>query len=507
MDSKEHRVQLERRILSETGSHKLIVGIDYGTTYSGNIPSSSIWAIIDFDAGISYAVSNGNKNIDFRDINIITKWPGSNMDSWKTPSKIAYQIENPSLMCNKFGFEVQAKHVSCSWTKLLLDKSTAAGRFDDRTICAMPDYGMMRIPPEKTAEDVCEDFLDGLYRYAMVKLRASIGKEAFNKTPMECWITLPAIWSEEAKVKTLKAAKAAGFGSRPFDQIFTIAEPEAAAIATLKFYSDSNSINLVTEGENILLCDCGGGTVDITTYKITSVSPRLEFEELCVGIGGKGGSTYIDRRFTTLLEQRFGKDFETVPFLKKGPGSTFMNNFEKSKWSFGHGEDMVDQEIEGIKMDIPGSDYYDAEESSVLLSVSDMKSLFAPVVDEVIRLITQQVKEVEKQKKTKIDRIIPVGGFGESAFLYGELQKWCLTNGNIKLMRPDNPQAAVVRGATIRGLEGLAPRLKQCRLHYGFSSNNIFRDEIDPEQYSFIDRFSSLKYCRHRNNWVVAKVG
>lgn len=34
------------------------------------------------------------------------------------------------------------------------------------------------------------------------------------------------------------------------------------------------------------MCDCGGGTVDITTYSIEETEPRLEFEEICVG-GGK----------------------------------------------------------------------------------------------------------------------------------------------------------------------------------------------------------------------------
>ena len=35
----------------------------------------------------------------------------------------------------------------------------------------------------------------------------------------------------------------------------------------------------------MLVCDCGGGTVDITTYNIVDVSPRLEFDEICVGVG------------------------------------------------------------------------------------------------------------------------------------------------------------------------------------------------------------------------------
>jgi molecular chaperone DnaK (HSP70) len=43
--------------------------------------------------------------------------------------------------------------------------------------------------------------------------------------------------------------------------------------------------NSIQKFENIMVCDCGGGTVDITTYSMVEVEPRLEFEELLVGIG------------------------------------------------------------------------------------------------------------------------------------------------------------------------------------------------------------------------------
>ncbi len=66
-------------------------------------------------------------------------------------------------------------------------------------------------------------------------------EEILKTTPMECWITLPTIWSDEAKNATLQAAKKAGFDNRPGDEVFTIAEQEAAAIATLNKYSGSGS--------------------------------------------------------------------------------------------------------------------------------------------------------------------------------------------------------------------------------------------------------------------------
>jgi hypothetical protein len=125
----------------------------------------------------------------------------------------------------------------------LLDKNALPGEYDDPTLAKMSGHGMMKLPAFRDAEGVCEDFLREVYKYVSSKLGREMTDSTFEKTPMECWITLPAIWSEEAKDSTLKAARRAGFGSRAGDDIFTIAEPEAAAIATLKKYSGPNAFN------------------------------------------------------------------------------------------------------------------------------------------------------------------------------------------------------------------------------------------------------------------------
>lgn len=67
-------------------------------------------------------------------------------------------------------------------------------------------------------------------------------------------------------------------------------------------------------------------------------------------------------------------------------------------------------------------------------------------------------------------------------------------------------QSAVVRGAAIRGLEGIAPRMKQSRRHYGVGLNMPFREGKDPEEKSFLNDFNDRKYCCHRVRWLISKV-
>ncbi|KAL1644914.1 hypothetical protein SLS58_003985 [Diplodia intermedia] len=115
---------------------------------------------------------------------------------------------------------------------------------------------------------------------------------------IECWITVPA-----AKDATRSAALDAGFGSRHLDKVNLMPEPETAALAiALKPRLDPASIDPISSGEDVLIYDCGEGTVDITTYTILETTPRLQFRGLCVGVGAKCGSTYIDRNFNKWME-------------------------------------------------------------------------------------------------------------------------------------------------------------------------------------------------------------
>ncbi len=127
------------------------------------------------------------------------------------------------------------------------------GEYDDPSLHERAGTGILQLPPFRDAPGVCEDFLREMYTHVSEKLRAEFTKETFETMPMECWITLPAIWSDEAKDATLAAAKKAGFGNRVGDEVFTIAEPEAAALTTLKGYAGPNSPNPVKVSQYAIL--------------------------------------------------------------------------------------------------------------------------------------------------------------------------------------------------------------------------------------------------------------
>ena len=84
----------------------------------------------------------------------------------------------------------------------------------------------------------------------------------------------------------------------------------------------------------------------------------------------KCGSTYVDRHFRDLMGRRFGRAFDDLPMERKGPGSPFMEDFQRIKHNFR----ASDSETKGIHlemdldMDEIDSTLYDFDDKEVLVS-------------------------------------------------------------------------------------------------------------------------------------------
>ncbi|KAL7934660.1 actin-like ATPase domain-containing protein [Trichoderma chlorosporum] len=442
---------------------KLLVGIDYGTTYSG----------------ICYAFSNAS---DFKDIKTWTKYPGAASHSAehniKAPTRVAFQMENEDLDRTAWGYEVEAGMKSYSWTKLLLDDTLPSG-FDDPDAYSDKDSEIMRLPNNMTAKDVAREYFAGMRSMFDKNIKQCLGAHKLDDIPMEIWLTVPASWSEKAKLLTKNAAIEAGFCKREMDSIRLISEPEAAAHMALKT-SIHRFKDFVKPRTGVLICDCGGGTVDLTSYEIERTEPTLILRETAVGVAGKCGGTYVDRNLLKLLAERFGPAFTTLPFEEVGPGSDFMDAFESKKKDFKM-EDSVTRKASRLPLRMPQlkmtpdlERYYQKRLYSVLLSQADFQAVFDPVIDNIIKLIQDQVDRVRQGNERPIETIILVGGFGSSPYLNERLAGWCRPR-NIRLSTPaTGAWSAVVCGAVLRGLEGCIVREKKCRKHYGHALSLVY---------------------------------
>lgn len=69
-------------------------------------------------------------------------------------------------------------------------------------------------------------------------------------------------------------------------------------------------------GDTFVLCDAGGGTVDLISYTISALFPKIQIKEAAPGTGDFCGSTFLDESFsnylTSILSDEPGWDSEVL---------------------------------------------------------------------------------------------------------------------------------------------------------------------------------------------------
>lgn len=186
------------------------------------------------------------------------------MTTEKVPSEIAYgeQVDQP-----RWGLQIRGEEEHLQCIKLMLDERQALPNYVSQS-----DLKAQLLRKGKNAQSVVADYLSQLWKHAKTVLERRW--PFMSTTKLEIILTVPAVWSDAAKDATLVAAKRAGMGNN----ITLISEPEAAAVYTLKSMQPSQ----LRSSNNYVICDAGGGTVDLIAFEVKQVAP-LRVEESAEG--------------------------------------------------------------------------------------------------------------------------------------------------------------------------------------------------------------------------------
>jgi len=485
---------------------RLVVGVDFGTTYSG--------------VAAVYSATP-------EDVDIIKTWPGGNgITSDKVPTEISYDpvpngvhaeseavSDGQTVLRNiRWGFQFRPEEPRLRCIKLFLDRNQKLPHF----VSPLETAAQLR-KCEHTVMDAVSDYLTKIYEHTMETLQRRYGETFVSQTPVEFVLTVPAVWSDAAKNATLQAAERAGMGKR--HELKLISEPEAAAVYTLKTIQP----NGLKVGDNFVVCDAGGGTVDLIAYKVTQLSP-LRVEESAVGTGGLCGSAFLNYRFEDHVRERIG--------------AARYNNMRDKKpktWNMGlrYFEEFVKRnfnEDEHSEVNVPFPGLPDDEEAGLdsgflIMSAEQVKDIFEPVVRYVVELVEGQVQAI-REKDGLVRGVILVGGFGQSNYLYLRLKRHFnstppppytetptheATNQPpaqqaVEILQPLHAWTAVVRGAALRGVEGSSVERRLSRWHYGTSYATVYDETKHPTD----DRYWSPLWERwmvsDRMQWHIAKV-
>lgn len=350
------------------------------------------------------------------------------------------------------------------WIKLALDPTQKQG-VGSRLSSTSVDRRKIPPPYHASSEELVTNYLSCMHKHVMKVLESKIGV-AFSTMTWEYVVTVRAVWSDAAKAKTQACAEKAGLGKISRTRI--ISEPEAAAIHALQ----SSNPRTLKVGDTIVLCDAGGGTVDLITFSIVELRPTLRLKEEAPGSGALCGSTFLNRRFEEFLEKKLSSD----PGWDRDTLEEAIHRFETvAKRTF---DGNVDTEFI-----IPVSGIADREDigvrrGKIKLSGKDMGEIFKPIMKEILELVQGQIQA----SKEKVSAVFLVGGLGQNQCLRNFVQEKMAPG--IEVIQVTNGWTAVVRGALIKVVSELAPSIppiavesRIARKHYGF----IYSETFDPE--------------------------
>jgi molecular chaperone DnaK (HSP70) len=153
---------------------------------------------------------------------------------------------------------------------------------------------MPELPEGMTVLKVISDYLKDFHKNICNEMQGALGARDFDKKKAQfryC-LTVPAMWTDRAKTIMREAAIQAGIIDREDhpDRLILIGEPESAALYSEKMKGGIT----IKSGETLMICDAGGGTIDLTTFKKTIEGESKSFQEITEGYGNSCGSAQLD---------------------------------------------------------------------------------------------------------------------------------------------------------------------------------------------------------------------
>ncbi|KAI0316964.1 hypothetical protein OF83DRAFT_1123827, partial [Amylostereum chailletii] len=408
-----------------TDEGKMSVSIDFGTTFSG--------------------VAYGSSRIAAGKVQQVLRWPGAQETFRKVPTCLLYDEHGQMLA---WGLEAKNAgpapgHIKCEWFKLFLEPHALR---DESAV----DPRLPPLPPNKTPVQLIVDFLYCLWEYAKEQITADLGAVA-DLNSADVWLTVPAAWDakgcelmREAAIHAglVQSARAGDHGWR--DRLHIITEPEAAAVHCAHL----TDLHKLKPSQTFMICDAGGGTVDLAVYRIIGQMAHLEIAEMCARSGANCGSLFLDLRFRELVKTLLA---EHPAHLDAASLAYFMHAFsETDKLAY---RGVSDDEV---MFNFTCFNVEDPDDASVGLINGELsipgnllrREVFDPVVNQVLALVEDQLKKLDPQH---IDALLLVGGFSGSEYLFARVEETFGARVRV-IARPSDADTATARGAAQYGL-------------------------------------------------------
>lgn len=433
---------------------KLLISIDIGTTCSA----------------ASFCLQRPEHSLNpghSPNLEIVSGWPGQiSEQDYKVPSVMYYNLNGDP---KGWGAEstdpvfksraVREGWIRVEWFKLLLKPPH----------CATGMEYIPELPNFLTIQQVYTDFLTRVLshiKFFFSKHRAD-GDELWDELlpAADIVFTIPNGWELKQQYAIRRAAISAGFlgatvvngrdahavkrsrlnhsmtarqkqMTEALERIRFVSESEAAMVYATK---SGNVDSWLKEGDDVIVCDVGGGTIDITCYNISKEKPleiRERFASKCI----ISGAVLVNQKARDYITE---KVYDTTWNTEKKIDQ-LMDYFEReTKKRFKHPADPEYSVGPG------GSDEESAKanvrDGMLFIPADDFETFFQPTLS----AIKDEVHDIWRRSERTAKNVIMVGGFMNSSYAFQQLDIWGRENG-IKFAKPDGTMAkAVSHGALL----------------------------------------------------------
>ncbi|KAF8440705.1 hypothetical protein BDZ91DRAFT_755447 [Kalaharituber pfeilii] len=525
-----NQAQQSRTSLPSRSGPSLIVGVDFGTTYSG-------FAYVDTEKGARARIKTVFFNRD---------------DRPKIPTRLCYCSSNshpgaPDPASNNCTRSLDGNRIY-NWGNLVDESCPHAQQFfklqldpggDGHSNTGQPgvrqgNYYSSVIAENRakmlsrgelglnlSVEMLVQDFLSGMLRGFYAQLQQDYGPKYRDIDFTFEWVfTVPAFFSAEMIGKLREdVLPASGFRGT----IDTLLEPEAAVTHVLfdhqqmvsareanqrpKGVSAPKAMDLgLTVGNKIFVCDAGGGTTDLFSFQIDEMSTsdkglRLQMAPLGEFAGQLFGSLDINSAFHSRIEtawqviERFLNRPDDIQQMRESDIIKAMKDFERYKIIFDHSNLAMSRPISfeslGL-MNIPEANVYNG-----VFNVSDelMRSCFDQVLHQLTDFVQRQLSSLEARGHT-FQAMVFIGGLAASPYVTAKMKQWAESR-SLRLITLHNKQetsAAVMLGAARSN-------------SFGF----IVTEEFDPAKHSplnlipEIDLVTGKQIVKGQIMWLIRK--
>ncbi|KAK3954145.1 hypothetical protein QBC32DRAFT_322881 [Pseudoneurospora amorphoporcata] len=340
------------------GPDFLAIGIDFGTTHS-----AASWA----------------SSHDGQAIHHVTGWPSPD-ERLKGESQIPTQID---LQTGAWGLLAPKDGTTIRWLKLLLLNPGDLGE-DVRESGYLNTMRQLLQVHEGTTGcgivGLIAYFFQQVWEHTIhdVERQITVGRQRLKVA-----VTVPASWPNYARETLLAATKEGIRGHRLSSQTTVTLLDEADAAATYSLYGMEMSPE-VEINDTFLVCDCGGGMVDITGYFKSSSCSSTKVERITETKGKFCGGFLVDTSFENWSKRK-------LPSAMTADGA--FQNYVKHEWEY------------TIKRSFSGRNAREASSANaengspeqLKIPKDSATQFFAKTYSGIRQLITDNSKAVEKQ--------------------------------------------------------------------------------------------------------------